>query len=237
MEKPVKDFHQASLRGCDECADFAALGADMVIGNIGSEPGTSTVMLRTDAGIEAWVKAAGAFDEAPIDDLSAVERLALRNLDRAKKNLERSYDPEGAAVDQLHRAPGDPPGHRARAGRVAPVPVAPLHGGLLMPFGFPVLLELAGRRCVVIGALPVAEGKVEALLAGGATTCWWWPTGPAARLDALEGVSGVAVERRAWRAARPRSARSLVIAHDEDPSARVRDRVGGARRRRDGQRG
>ena len=38
-----------------------------------------------------------------------------------------------------------------------------------MPFGFPVFLELAGRRCVVIGALPVAEGKVEALLAGGAT--------------------------------------------------------------------
>lgn len=95
MTKPVKDFHQASLRGCDECADFAALGADMVIGNIGSEPGTSTVMLRTDAGVDAWVKSAGAFDEAPIDDLSAVERLALRNLDRAKKNLERPYDPQG----------------------------------------------------------------------------------------------------------------------------------------------
>ena len=24
MEKPVKDFHDASLKGCDECADFAA---------------------------------------------------------------------------------------------------------------------------------------------------------------------------------------------------------------------
>ena len=50
MKKPVKDFHQASLKGCDECADFAALGADLVVGNIGSEPGTSTVLLRTDAG-------------------------------------------------------------------------------------------------------------------------------------------------------------------------------------------
>lgn len=95
MEKPVKDFHKASLKGCDECADFAALGADMVVGNIGSEPGTSTVLIRTDAGMEAWVKAAGAFEDAPIDDLSAVNRLALRNLDRAKKNLQRPYDPEG----------------------------------------------------------------------------------------------------------------------------------------------
>jgi coenzyme F420 hydrogenase subunit beta len=96
MKKPVKDFHAASLKGCDECADFAALGADMVVGNIGSEPGTSTVLIRTDAGMEAWVKAAGAFEDAPIDDLSAVKRLALRNLDRAKKNLQREYDPEAS---------------------------------------------------------------------------------------------------------------------------------------------
>jgi hypothetical protein len=67
----------------------------MVIGNIGSEPGTSTVLLRTDAGMDAWVKAAGAFEDAPIEDLSAVQRLALRNLDRAKRNLKRSYDPAG----------------------------------------------------------------------------------------------------------------------------------------------
>ena len=32
-----------------------------------------------------------------------------------------------------------------------------------MPFGYPVLLELAGRRCVVIGELPIREGKVEGL--------------------------------------------------------------------------
>src|SRR5437870_5399801 len=96
MKKPVKDFHAASLKGCDECADFAALGADMVVGNIGSEPGTSTVLIRTDAGMEAWVKAAGAFEDAPIDDLSAVKRLALRNLDRVKKNLQREYDPEAS---------------------------------------------------------------------------------------------------------------------------------------------
>lgn len=123
MEAPVKEFHSASLRGCDECADFAALGADLVIGNIGSEPGTSTVLLRTDTGVEAWVKAAGAFEDVPIDDLGAVKRLALRNLDRAKKNLQRTYDPEGPLwisytehlkdYEGTDRAAAPPPPHRS----------------------------------------------------------------------------------------------------------------------------
>ena len=30
-----------------------------------------------------------------------------------------------------------------------------------MSFGYPVMLELAGRRCVVIGAQAIHEGKVE----------------------------------------------------------------------------
>ena len=38
-----------------------------------------------------------------------------------------------------------------------------------MAFAFPISLDLAGHSCLVIGSLPVAEGKVDALLAGGAT--------------------------------------------------------------------
>ena len=37
-----------------------------------------------------------------------------------------------------------------------------------MPFGYPVFLELEGRRAVVIGETAVREGKVEGLLAAGA---------------------------------------------------------------------
>jgi uroporphyrin-III C-methyltransferase / precorrin-2 dehydrogenase / sirohydrochlorin ferrochelatase len=37
-----------------------------------------------------------------------------------------------------------------------------------MPFGYPVMLELAGRRVVVIGDDAVRDGKVDALVAGGA---------------------------------------------------------------------
>jgi coenzyme F420 hydrogenase subunit beta len=95
MEEKVGNFHQASLRGCDECADFAALGADLVVGNIGSEPGSSTLLVRTEAGQEAWAAASSAFDASPVEDLGGVRKLALKNLDRAKRNLQREYDPEG----------------------------------------------------------------------------------------------------------------------------------------------
>ena len=38
-----------------------------------------------------------------------------------------------------------------------------------MSFAYPVFLELAGRRAVVIGSLAISEGKPEALRAAGAT--------------------------------------------------------------------
>ena len=129
MSRPVRQFHSSSLRGCDECADFAALGADLVVGNIGSDPGSSTVLIRTDAGMDAWVRAAGAFEDAPIQDLSAVKRLALKNLDRAKRNLQRGYEPDGplwiSYQEHLEehqgteRAPASPPPHRSHHYTVA----------------------------------------------------------------------------------------------------------------------
>ncbi|HET6712278.1 MAG TPA: bifunctional precorrin-2 dehydrogenase/sirohydrochlorin ferrochelatase [Actinomycetota bacterium] len=69
-----------------------------------------------------------------------------------------------------------------------------------MPFGYPVMLELSGRRCVVIGADAVREGKVEAMIGAGADDVLVVSPVPAARLDELERVDGVVVERRAWRA-------------------------------------
>lgn len=89
-----------------------------------------------------------------------------------------------------------------------------------MPFGFPVLLELDGHRCVVIGTLPVAEGKVEALLAGGATDVLVVATEPAPRLSSLEAVDGVTVVRRSWRPDDLDGA-TLAIAHDNDPAVRT----------------
>ena len=65
------------------------------------------------------------------------------------------------------------------------------------------------------------EGKVEGLLAGGATDVVVVASEPAERLDDLEGLDGVAVNRRTWYAPDLAGA-FLVIAHDPDPSVRAR---------------
>ena len=62
-----------------------------------------------------------------------------------------------------------------------------------MPFGYPVMLELSGRRCVVVGAGAVREGKVEGLLAAGADDVAVVATAPAERLDGLERIGAVSV--------------------------------------------
>jgi precorrin-2 dehydrogenase/sirohydrochlorin ferrochelatase len=67
-----------------------------------------------------------------------------------------------------------------------------------MPFAFPISLDLAGHRCVVIGTLPVSEGKVDALLAGGATEVVVIATAPEGTLADLEGKYAVRVLRREW---------------------------------------
>jgi precorrin-2 dehydrogenase / sirohydrochlorin ferrochelatase len=101
----------------------------------------------------------------------------------------------------------------------------------MSPFGYPVLVDLVGRRCVVVGSLPVREGKVEGLLAGGATDVLVVATGPTDRIAELELLEGVRVVRRDWYASDFTGA-FLVIAHDPEPAVRARiaiaARAGGA---------
>jgi precorrin-2 dehydrogenase/sirohydrochlorin ferrochelatase len=98
-----------------------------------------------------------------------------------------------------------------------------------MPFAFPVLVELAGRRCVVIGELPVREGKVEALLAGGATDVLVVAEEPARRLEDLDVLESVRVERRAWL---PSDLDGAFLAIVHDPNQAARDVLGEAARAR-----
>jgi precorrin-2 dehydrogenase/sirohydrochlorin ferrochelatase len=88
-----------------------------------------------------------------------------------------------------------------------------------MPFGYPVMLELAGRRCVVIGDDAVRERKVDGLLAAGADDVLVVATAPGARLDELETIDGVAVERRGWKADDLNGA-FLVVAASRDAGER-----------------
>ena len=87
-----------------------------------------------------------------------------------------------------------------------------------MSFGYPVMLEVRGRRCVVIGGQAVGEGKVEGLLAAGADDVV--VIDPEAD-DRFEGVAGVAVERRVWRPADLDGA-FLVVASSGDAATRAR---------------
>lgn len=88
-----------------------------------------------------------------------------------------------------------------------------------MPFGYPVMLELAGRRCVVIGSLAVQEGKVEGLLAAGASDVLVMASAPDAQLTDLEVLPQVVVERRTWRADDLNGA-FLVVASSADAGER-----------------
>lgn len=86
-----------------------------------------------------------------------------------------------------------------------------------MSFGYPVMLELSGRRCVVIGAQAIREGKVEGLLASGADDVL--VVEPSVD-DRFGGVVGVRVERRAWRPGDLDGA-FLAVASSDDGATRA----------------
>lgn len=88
-----------------------------------------------------------------------------------------------------------------------------------MPFGYPVFLELAGRRTVVIGETAVREGKVEGLLAADVGEVTVIAERPPARLDSLAMLDDrVTIERRPWRAEDLDDA-FVCVASSDDPAA------------------
>ena len=88
-----------------------------------------------------------------------------------------------------------------------------------MAFGYPVLLELTGRRTVVIGDVAVGAGKVEGLLAAGAEVTVV-AKGPEAALDRLEADPKVTVHRRGYRGPSDVSGAVLCVAHAAEPGVR-----------------
>ncbi len=67
-------------------------------------------------------------------------------------------------------------------------------------FGYPVSLELAGRRCVVVGGGPVAEQKVRGLVDGGAGEVVVVAEAVTVGLEELAGGSALSILRRAYAA-------------------------------------
>jgi siroheme synthase-like protein len=88
-----------------------------------------------------------------------------------------------------------------------------------MAFGYPVLLELAGRRAVVIGELAVEAGKVEGLLVAGAEVTVV-AKGPQADLDRLEQDPRVVIHRRGYAGPGDLAGAVLCVAHAAEPAGR-----------------
>lgn len=90
-----------------------------------------------------------------------------------------------------------------------------------MPFGYPVFLELSGRRAVVIGAQAVAEGKAAALAAAGAevtllTNGGWCPADLDGAFVCVASSDDPAERDAIARAARDRGA--LINVMDDVPN-------------------
>ena len=93
LEEPIRDFHGAALKGCDECADFLGIAADISVGSVGSEDGYSSVLIWTDAGCAAFQHVAPRLEIRELDRPQAIEKLDALDKSVAFKNLQRSYDP------------------------------------------------------------------------------------------------------------------------------------------------
>jgi coenzyme F420 hydrogenase subunit beta len=126
---PVKEFDDAALGGCSECADFSGRLADISVGSVGSAEGATTVLVRSEAGIRAWETASNHIASTPGCDLERVQRSSARNTRRAEAALERPLDPEAplwisyeehlSEYSGTERAPVTPPAHRSHHYTVA----------------------------------------------------------------------------------------------------------------------
>src|SRR6266545_2935777 len=88
-----------------------------------------------------------------------------------------------------------------------------------MAFGYPISLEVAGRRAVVIGRTAVAQGKADALLEAGAPVTVISP-GPGPALSRLERHERATVLRRDYQAGDLEGA-FLCVASSEDAKVRA----------------
>jgi coenzyme F420 hydrogenase subunit beta len=96
VDEPVKDFHGAALKGCDECADFLGRAADLSIGSVGSGVGYSSVIVRTPVGARALAAARSQLEVCDLEEPEALEKLDRLDKRIAMQSLQRPFDPDGS---------------------------------------------------------------------------------------------------------------------------------------------
>jgi coenzyme F420 hydrogenase subunit beta len=94
FEEPIRDFHGAALKGCDECADFMGHAADISVGSVGSEDGYSSVLLRSEEGLAAFDSVKEKLELRPLDKPQALDKLDGLDKRVAFSSLKRAFDPD-----------------------------------------------------------------------------------------------------------------------------------------------
>jgi len=93
IKTPIRKMRECAREACNYCYDFAAEFADVSVGSIGSKPGWSTVIARSEAGKEL-MKSAEEEGVIEIKKLTEERIKEVRNLASFKKreNLKSIYD-------------------------------------------------------------------------------------------------------------------------------------------------
>jgi len=94
VDEDVEAFHGAALKGCDECADFTGYCADLTVGSVGSSDEYSSVIVRTEQGLDAWELTKADLDYHDLEDRGAVGGLQSWDKKKAFDSLERPFDPD-----------------------------------------------------------------------------------------------------------------------------------------------
>jgi coenzyme F420 hydrogenase subunit beta len=94
FEEPIRDFHGAALKGCDECADFMGHAADISVGSVGSMDGYSSVLIRTEEGLAAWSYVREKLCTHSLDKPQALDKLDALDKRVAFSSLKRAFDPD-----------------------------------------------------------------------------------------------------------------------------------------------
>ena len=94
FEEPIRDFHGAALKGCDECADFMGHAADISVGSVGSADGYSSVLVRSEEGQAAFEQVKDSLLTRPLDKPQALDKLDALDKRVAFSTLKRAFDPD-----------------------------------------------------------------------------------------------------------------------------------------------
>lgn len=98
VREPIKNFHGAALKGCDECADFLGRSADLSVGSVGSADGWSSVLVRTPAGAEAFDRTTPRLEVVALERPEALVKLDAYDRKIALATLRRDFDPDGPLI-------------------------------------------------------------------------------------------------------------------------------------------